>query len=129
MLLWFRAEKVSLPAFIYGESGREPIWKLPVYNTIWHMLRNPVYAGDYAFGKTEARTRVVGGRARKTIGHSKPVENRTVLIRNHHPGYIQWEQYERNQMLLADNAHMKSRMEPKAGRGGRSLLAALLRCL
>ena len=30
--------------------------------------------------------------------------------------------------MLSDNAHMKSRMEPKAGRGGRSLLAGLLRC-
>jgi DNA invertase Pin-like site-specific DNA recombinase len=128
VLLWFRGEKVSLPALMHGEAGRELIWKLPVYNTIWHMLRNPVYAGGYAFGKTEARIRVVGGRARKTIGHSKPVENWTVLIRDHHSGYITWEQYERNQALLADNAHMKSRMEPKAGRGGRSLLAGLLRC-
>lgn len=128
VLLWFRGEKVSLPALIYGEAGRELIWKLPVYNTILHMLRNPTYAGSYAFGKTEARTRVVGGRARKTIGHSKPVENWTVLIRDHHSGYITWEQYEHNQALLADNAHMKSRMEPKAGRGGRSLLAGLLRC-
>jgi len=128
VLLWFRGEKVSLPALMYGESGRELVWKLPVYNTIWHMLRNPMYAGGYAFGKTEARTRIVGGRARKTIGHSKPVENWTVLIRDHHPGYITWEQYERNQALLADNAHMKSRMEPKAGRGGRSLLSGLLRC-
>jgi DNA invertase Pin-like site-specific DNA recombinase len=128
VLLWFRGEKVSHPAWMHGESGRELIWKLPVYNTIWHMLRNPMYAGGYAFGKTEARTRVVGGRARKTIGHCKPVENWTVLIRDHHPGYISWEQYERNQALLADNAHMKSRMEPKAGRGGHSLLAGLLRC-
>lgn len=128
VLLWFRGEQVSLPALMYGEAGRELIWKLPVYNTIWHMLRNPTYAGGYAFGKTEARVRVVGGRARKTIGHSKPVENWTVLIRDHHSGYITWEQYERNQALLADNAHMKTRMEPKAGRGGRSLLAGLLRC-
>lgn len=128
VLLWFRGERVSLPALMRGESGCELVWKLPVYNTIWHMLRNPMYAGAYAFGKTEARTRVVGGRARKTIGHSKPLDNWTVLIRDHHPGYISWEQYERNQALLADNAHMKSRMEPKAGRGGRSLLAGLLRC-
>src|SRR5579863_4348506 len=127
VLLWFRGEKVSLPAWMWSENGRELIWKVPVYNTIWHMLRNPMYAGGYAFGKTEARTRVVGGRARKTIGHFKPVENWTVLIRDHHTPYIDWEQYERNQALLADNAHMKSRMEPKAGRGGRSLLAGLLR--
>lgn len=128
VLLWFRGEKVSLPSLMHGESGRELVWRLPVYNTIWHMLRNPMYAGGYAFGKTEARTKVIDGRARKTIGHFKPVENWMVLIRDHHPGYITWEQYERNQALLADNAHMKSRMEPKAGRGGRSLLAGLLRC-
>jgi DNA invertase Pin-like site-specific DNA recombinase len=128
VLLWFRGDKVSLPALIHGESGRELVWKLPVYNTIWHMLRNPMYAGGYAFGKTEARIRVVDGRARKTIGHFKPVDTWTVLIRDHHTGYITWEQYDRNQALLADNAHMKSRMEPKAGRGGRSLLAGLLRC-
>jgi len=82
VLLWFRGDKVSLPALIHGESGRELVWKLPVYNTIWHMLRNPMYAGGYAFGKTEARIRVVEGRARKTIGHFKPVDNWTVLIRD-----------------------------------------------
>ena len=65
VLLWFRGEKVSLPALMHGESGRELVWKLPIYNTIWHMLRNPMYAGGYAFGKTEARTRVVRGRAGK----------------------------------------------------------------
>jgi hypothetical protein len=50
------------------------------------------------------------------------------LIRDHHPGYISWEQYERNQALIAANTNMKSRMEPKAGRGGRALLTGILRC-
>jgi DNA invertase Pin-like site-specific DNA recombinase len=126
-LLWFRREKTSLPALATDGPG-QVIWKLPVYNTIWHMLRNPVYAGGYAFGKTESRTKVVGGRARKSEGHFKAPDAWMVLIRDHHPGYISWEQFERNQAMLADNAHMKSRMEPKAGRGGRSLLAGLLRC-
>jgi DNA invertase Pin-like site-specific DNA recombinase len=128
VLLWFRGEKVSLPSAAREGPGQELVWKLPVYNTIWHMLRNPVYAGAYAFGKTESRTKVIDGRARKTIGHLKPVDTWMVLIRDHHPGYISWEQFERNQAMLADNAHMKSRMEPKAGRGGHSLLAGLLRC-
>ena len=51
-----------------------------------------------------------------------------VLIREHHPGYISWEQFERNQALLSENAFMKSQMGRKSGRGGRSLLAGLLRC-
>ena len=128
VLLWFRGEKTSLPAVVAEGAGRDLAWKLPVYNTIWHMLRNPAYAGAYAFGKTESRTKMIDGRARKTIGHLKPIDAWTVLIRDHHPGYITWEQFEHNQALLADNAHMKARMEPKAGRGGRSLLAGLLRC-
>jgi hypothetical protein len=128
VLLWFRTEKTKLPALVVEPPGNGVVWKLPVYNTIWHMLRNPMYAGAYAFGKTESRTRVVDGRARKSEGHSKPVDTWMVLIRDHHSGYIAWEQFERNQVMLTDNAHMKSRMEPKAGRGGRSLLAGLLRC-
>ena len=128
VLLWFRKEKITLPSLVLDAPGHQVAWKLPVYNTIWHLLRNPMYAGAYAFGKTEARTRVVEGRARKSEGHFKPREAWSVLIRDHHPGYISWEQFERHQVMLADNAHMKSRMGPKAGRGGRSLLAGLLRC-
>ena len=131
VLLWFRAERVSLPAGTKkspGGGGQRIVWKLPIYNSVLKMLTNPIYAGAYAFGKTETRTRIVDGRARKTIGHRKPREQWTVLLRDHHPGYISWEQYERNQALIAANAHMKSRMEPKAGRGGRALLAGLLRC-
>jgi len=126
-LLWFRREKVNLPKMDEG-PGQEITWKPPVYNTIWKALRNPMYAGAYAFGKTESRTKVVDGRARKTDGHVKPIETWMVLLPDHHAGYISWEQFERNQAMLGDNAHMKSRMEPKAGRGGRSLLAGLLRC-
>src|SRR2546430_8569848 len=43
-------------------------------------------------------------------------------------GWLLGEQYERNQAMIAANANMKSRMEPKTGRGGRALLAGLLRC-
>ena len=123
-----RARRRICRALVLETPGRDVVWKLPVYNTIWHMLRNPMYAGAYAFGKTESRTKVIDGRARKSEGHFKSRETWMVLIRDHHPGYISWEQFERNQAMLSDNAHMKSRMEPKAGRGGRSLLAGLLRC-
>jgi DNA invertase Pin-like site-specific DNA recombinase len=128
VLLWFRGEKTNLPSLVVEAPGHDIIWKPPVYNTIWHIIRNPMYAGAYAFGKTESRTKVVDGRARKSEGHFKPFDSWMVLLRDHHPGYISWEQFQRNQSMLAENAHMKTRMEPKAGRGGRSLLAGLLRC-
>ncbi len=126
--LWFRREKIALPVVPSGRGERRLVWKLPLYHTIWAILTNPLYAGAYAFGKTEARTQIVEGRAHRTRGHCKPRAEWMVLIRDHHPGYISWEQYEKNQAMIAANAHMKSHMEPKAARGGRALLAGLLRC-
>jgi DNA invertase Pin-like site-specific DNA recombinase len=128
VLLWFRPEKIALPA--YPRAAGEPtlVWKLPVYHSILGILANPMYAGAYVFGKTEARTRIVNGRARKTVGHRKPRSAWMVLLRDHHPAYISWAQYDRHQAILAANTNMKSRMERKAGRGGRALLAGLLRC-
>jgi DNA invertase Pin-like site-specific DNA recombinase len=128
VLLWFRRERVPLPMRSIDPSGEQTVWNLPVYNSVLKLLTNPMYAGAYAFGKTQARTTVIEGRARKTFGHKKPQADWTVLLRDHHPGYISWEQYESNQAMIAANAHMKSRMQPKAGRGGRALLSGLLRC-
>lgn len=127
VLLWFRREKVCLPARVEGTS-HQIVWRLPVYNTIYHILQNAMYAGAYVFGKTESRTKIVDGRTRKTIGHPKPQESWTVLIRDHHPGYISWEQYERNQAMIVANSNLKWGASRKAGRGGHSLLTGLLRC-
>lgn len=127
-LLWFREESITLPAIGHGEKNQRVFWKPPLYHTILAILSNPTYAGAYAFGRTEVRTKVSMGRARRTEGHRKPQDQWTVLIRDHHPGYITWEQFESNQKTLADNAHMKSRMGRQSGRGGRSLLVGLMRC-
>lgn len=128
VLLWFRRERIPLPMRTFDSPGGQTVWNLPVYNSVLKLLTNPMYAGAYAFGKTQARTTIVEGRARKSAGHKKPRTEWTVLLRDHHPGYISWEQYERNQAMIAANAHMKSRMQPKAGRGGKALLSGLLRC-
>jgi excisionase family DNA binding protein len=128
VLLWFRRERVCLPVRVQESEHDEVRWQLPVYNTVHKVLTNPIYAGAYVFGKTEVRTKIINGRARKTAGHHKPREKWTVLIRDHHSAYIPWEQYERNQAMIAANTHMRGRMEAKAGRGGSALLSGLLRC-
>jgi DNA invertase Pin-like site-specific DNA recombinase len=128
VMLWFRQENVCLPAFPHGLGERKMIWKLPEYAALHSMFINPIYAGAYAYGKTETRTAVVEGRARKSAGHRKPQSGWKVLIKAHHPGYLSWEEYERNQSMIAANAHINSGAEPKSGRGGRALLSGLLRC-
>jgi DNA invertase Pin-like site-specific DNA recombinase len=128
VLLWFRREKITLPVFHCERGESRLVWKLPIYHNILAILTNPLYAGAYTYGKTETRTRIVEGQAQKTDGHPKPPSEWIALIQDHHSGYISWEQYERNQVVIAANAHMKPCTGPKAGRGGRALLAGLLRC-
>jgi DNA invertase Pin-like site-specific DNA recombinase len=128
VLMWFREENVSLPAYARDRVKSGIVWKVPVYHSILGILTNPIYAGAYAYGKTEMRIAIVNGRARKTAGHHKERHAWMVLIREHHLGYVSWEEYERNQAMIAANTYMRSGMEPKTGRGGRGLLAGILRC-
>lgn len=128
VMLWFCREKLSLPGQVYENGTAKVVWRVARYQAVHRVLTNAQYAGAYVFGKTNNRTSVVDGMAQKTRGHGKSRDNWTVLIREHHPGYVTWETYERNQATIAENAHMKKLMERKAGRGGRALLAGLLRC-
>lgn len=127
-LLWFRQENIFLPRLEYAEFDLKIKWQLPIYKNILNIIQNPLYAGAYAFGKTEGRTKVVEGRARKTEGHRKPRSQWMVLIKNHHPGYINWEVFEKNQKILEENTRQRKEQGPKSARGGQALLTGLLRC-
>ena len=128
VLLWFRQERIDLPAAVYDEGRRTVVWRLPVYNTVLKILTNPVYAGAYAFGRTETRVRIEAGRKRVVRGHRRAQEHWQVLIQEHHEGYIDWHTYEHNQRVIADNTNMRGSMARGALRRGEALLAGLLRC-
>jgi DNA invertase Pin-like site-specific DNA recombinase len=128
VLLWFREEGIPLPTVAYGAHGREVVWKLPRYGTIHKFLTNPIYAGAYAFGRTETRTQMVGEHTIKIHGYQRPREDWDALIRDHHAAYISWATYERTQVHLHENARMQGRMTRGPARRGPSLLAGLLRC-
>lgn len=103
-------------------------WLSPSYRNILSVLQNPCYAGAYAYGRSSARTTLVEGRLTKSYGHAKPMDAWTVLLRDHHTGYVTWEDFERNQECLRRNAYSKPAGETKVGRGGQALLSGLLRC-
>ncbi|HEY9347973.1 MAG TPA: recombinase family protein, partial [Inquilinus sp.] len=128
VLLWMRQERLPLPAVTYGADGRSVAWKLPVYNTLHHMLTNPIYAGAYAFGRTGSRVTIEAGRKRIVRGFRKDRSAWEALILDHHEGYIGWAEFERNQRLISDNANGKSFMSRGSVRRGEALLAGLLRC-
>jgi excisionase family DNA binding protein len=131
--LWLRQEQIGLPAINYqssevGSTERRIVWRPPVYNTVRKILTNPIYAGAYAFGRTTNRLQLKDGRRRLTRGHSRPRADWEVLIVDHHKGYISWDEFERNQRLIAENAGNRGLMVRRAVNRGDMLLAGLLRC-
>jgi DNA invertase Pin-like site-specific DNA recombinase len=128
VFLWLRSVDIKMPVVLRNVDVCKLTWKAPAYHSVMQILHNPLYAGAYAFGRKGQRTRIVDGRARKVSGFDKPREQWNVLLRDHHPAYISWQEYEDNQKLLLENAHMKKRCARKSARGGRALLTGLMRC-
>ena len=77
VLLWCRGEQITLPAVEYGPFGRQIVWKLPVYNTIYKLATNPIYAGAYVFGRTHTETRVRGAGRRSGPRNARPQTGRS----------------------------------------------------
>lgn len=128
VLTWAKQADVQFPVVVLGVRGALIAWKVPRYDNVLGLLRSPLYAGAYAFGRTGRQTRIVDGRARKTSGRRKPRDQWSVLIRDHHAAYITWAEYEKNQAMILENAHGKKSTGRKSGRGGRALLTGVVRC-
>jgi DNA invertase Pin-like site-specific DNA recombinase len=125
--LALKVEGVHFPRPSDGKRMTAFDWTPIRYRNVISLLKNPFYAGAYAYGKTVNRTEIVDGRARKTYGHHRPLQHCEILLKDHHEGYLDWEEFERNQKQLAANAYGR-KDGAKSGRGGRALLGGLLAC-
>jgi DNA invertase Pin-like site-specific DNA recombinase len=126
--IWFREEQILVPKTKPGTAGQEVIWGVPSSGRIRQMLKNPCYAGTFAYGKTAVRTRIEDGRARQSSRYRKPQNEWKVLLIGHHPGYISWEEYLENQQRLEANVAMYEGEGSGAAKLGAALLSGLLRC-
>jgi DNA invertase Pin-like site-specific DNA recombinase len=127
--IWLRDEGIELPVKSRDGEARGIVWRLPAYNIVHNILTNPIYAGAYAFGRTTSKVSVEQGRKRVRRGVHRPMSEWDVLIKDHHAGYITWEEFERSQGVIANNATGKGSAAVKgAVRRGALLLPGLLRC-
>jgi DNA invertase Pin-like site-specific DNA recombinase len=103
------------------------VWRPARLGRIVDVLKNPIYAGAFVYGRTMRRTVIKDGRQHRTAGHARPREEWPVVLRDHHAGYLTWADYESNQRILLENAAMRGKLR-HAVKGGTALLAGLLRC-
>jgi DNA invertase Pin-like site-specific DNA recombinase len=123
--LWFRSEGLPFP---HERQDGQVLWVKPTYVAIHTILSNPVYAGAYAYGKSRCERYVdETGRVRKRV-RLLPLDQWAVLIREHHPGFIDWATFEMNQARLASNMRPGPHQAAGAVREGAALLQGLATC-
>jgi len=129
VLIWLVEEGIKLPVKARNPEAQGVVWRTPAYNTVHNILTNPIYAGAYVFGRPGSRVSVEAGRKRVRRGLRRAPQEWDVLLRERHEGYISWDEFERNQRVIADNANRMGIGAVKgAVRRGELLLAGLLRC-
>src|SRR5215217_6145262 len=98
----FKGRRFPLRAY-GGVWAGQLRWGRLTHSRVLGILANPAYAGTYVFGRYHSR-RVVepDGTVRTTIAEL-PREEWPVVVHDHHPGYISWDDYLANQARLAAN--------------------------
>jgi DNA invertase Pin-like site-specific DNA recombinase len=122
----FTAEGLRFPRRLRtGNRKGELVWGPLEHSRILQVLHNPCYAGAFCYGRHQHRS-LPGG---KTAVTTLPQDQWTVLIRDAHPGYITWAEYEANQNRLVElsAAHSADRRHGPP-REGPALLQGLVIC-
>jgi len=89
------------------------------------ILNNPCYAGAYVFGRYSSRRTVRPDGSIHSGITLLPMEQWQVLIRDHHPSYLTWEDYLSNQAKLAAN---RTRSGARPVREGHALCQGIIGC-
>jgi hypothetical protein len=125
ILQHFVRNSIEVPSRVRsGQTKGELQWVRPNRVTLSNMLRNPIYAGAYVYGRrpTVAKKKKPGrpstGRTVAKFGEWE------VLLKDRLPSYITWDQFEKNKRQLESNTAQGTGVP----RNGPSLLSGLLIC-
>ena len=112
----------------HGPNRGQLEWRRPTLGTVFQILRHPIYAGAYAYGRR--RPNRDGVKAASTGNgkseHCDPMMQWQVLIRDRLPAYITWDRYMANQERSWQNRCLRDTRGP--ARQGNTLLVGLVIC-
>jgi DNA invertase Pin-like site-specific DNA recombinase len=126
----FSKAGLQFPKRAYGGvwNGRL-IWGRLTGSRVLGVLNNPVYSGAYVHGRYQSIKEIAPDGTLRSRVKKMPISKWTVLIRDHHQGYITWEEFMENQQLLERNrTNAQQTLLCGAAKDGLALLQGLLLC-
>ena len=125
-------EGIKFPTRKMGCGKNRPVsWDKININRALDMLRNPTFAGTYAYGLTKSVNEMLS--ADSTEQHKKRVavgleSDEVILIHGAHEGYIAWDKFIENQQRLKENRFLFADGPSGAARNGPALLQGKIEC-
>jgi DNA invertase Pin-like site-specific DNA recombinase len=109
-----------------GPRKGELVWGDLTHSQARRILHQPRYAGAFCYGRTRTRKDPKG---RMHYEENLPREQWIALIKDVHPGYLTWDEYENNLQRLRENCQAYGRDRRKSPpREGPALLQGLVIC-
>ena len=103
-------------------------WIRPYYQAIRNTLGNPLYTGTYVFGRTKVVKELDEHGNQKLRQKPQDMEDWDVIIHNHHPAYISWDQYLKIKKQIKQNTPPPKSQPSQVVREGSALLQGLASC-
>jgi DNA invertase Pin-like site-specific DNA recombinase len=126
---WARRTGYLMPTRRWFSDGSSQLeWKLLGRSRLYEILRNPIYAGVYVYGRRPSRKQLVNGEIRVVREPGRDPAKWPVRIDGSHPAYLSWEAFMRNQEKLRQNHTARGGASQGPPREGEGLLSGLLVC-
>ncbi len=100
----------------------------PFYRAVYQTLTNPIYAGAYVYGKSRVVRELDASGQARARQRAKPMKDWGVVLREHHPAYISWDDFLRVRAMIEKNRPAAWGQAGTVAREGRALLQGLARC-
>jgi DNA invertase Pin-like site-specific DNA recombinase len=123
----FRENNLEFPVHAWRSPNTcEVIWKPLYHHRVLQVLHNPRYTGTFVFGQTRTKKNPIDG---KVQTQNILQDQWKVVIPEVFEGYISWEQYQKNEKQLTNNAsaHGEERLHSPPG-SGLALIQGIVLC-
>ncbi len=127
---FFGSHNLQFPKRAYGGvwNGRL-VWGRLTYGRVLGILKNPCYAGAYVYGRFCSKKEIDPDGSIATKVSLVDQDLWQVLIHDHHQGYIGWDEYVHNTILIqANQTNAPETFLSGPAREGLALLQGLLVC-
>ncbi|TVQ81361.1 MAG: recombinase family protein [Flavobacteriales bacterium] len=122
----FNQEGWMFPKRIYsGPQKGEVVFGKLTHSRAFQILRNPRYSGAYAYG---LRRKEYNGKSKNLLVKYVDQDNWHSFIKDAHPGYITWKEYQENIQRLLENRQDTELTRKCPPREGPALLQGLAVC-